>query len=221
MSDSLADLARWWARATDSSQPSPIVAAATIAVTDDSSTDGASLVSALPSETDLIVLTTDHVPADVVPPAVCAVVTVGDAASVTSKHYDSDGKLDHDAWMKTCVAIRDCMAQLRSDDQSLLEAISAAGDDRLTTCVSILLAAATHELPVLIDGPGPAAALLVATQEADNAVSMCRPLQQGMSPTERETWIHLGLEPVLAVSTGRTDGRLSATAVELINCSLR
>ncbi len=224
----LGALAQWWASVNDTPNPAPISNPALVRVTKNEPIAAVDAVAALLPHHDVLVLSTDHGPQDIAPPAVCGALTVTDAASVTDTHYDRDGKLDHVAWMATCCAIRDRLTNLPPPGSTLVDAVTdpvtdmvtGLADNSLKTCVDLIVAATQAKLPVLLDGPGPAAAALVACHDSPGIAPWCRPLQQGTSPTEARAWEFLGIEPVLPVSSAMHDGRLAAAAIELINASL-
>ncbi len=221
----LGALAQWWASVNDTPNPAPISNPALVRVTKNEPIAAVDAVAALLPHHDVLVLSTDHGPQDIAPPVVCGALTVTDAASVTDTHYDRDGKLDHAAWMATCCAIRDRLPKLPPPGSTLADAVTTdtvtgLADNSLKTCVDLIVAATQAKLPVLLDGPGPAAAALVACHDSPDIAPWCRPLQQGASPTEARAWEFLGIEPVLPVSSAMHDGRLAAAAIELINASL-
>ncbi len=220
----LGALAQWWASVNDTPNPAPISNPALVRVTKNEPIAAVDAVAALLPHHDVLVLSTDHSPQDIAPPAVCGALTVTDAASVTDTHYDRDGKLDHVAWMTTCCAIRDRLLKLPPPGSALADTVTdtvtGLADNSLKTCVGLIVAATQAKLPVLLDGPGPAAAALVACHDSPDIAPWCRPLQQGTSPTEAHAWKFLGIEPVLPVSSAMHDGRLAAAAIELINASL-
>ncbi len=220
----LGALAQWWASVNDTPNPAPIANPALVRVTQNEPIAAVDAVAALLPHHDVLVLSTDHGPRDIAPPAVCGALTVTDAASVTDTHYDRDGKLDHVAWMATCCAIRDRLPKLPPPGSTVADTVAdtvtGLADNSLKTCVDLIVAAAQAKLPVLLDGPGPAAAALVACHDSPDIAPWCRPLQQGTSPTEARAWEFLGIEPVLPVSSAMHDGRLAAAAIALINASL-
>lgn len=149
--------------------------------------------------------------------ALCGLLTNSDAAILTAWIYSPTGELDHDAWMRQCAAIRDHICELRplrSDAPALHAALPAELHELVTRLAS------TEVGCTLVDGPIAAACVLLAYQLNPDCLTKIRPMQQGRTPAETQTWEYLRVEPILPLETGYANGQMIDVAVTLINLSL-
>jgi nicotinate-nucleotide--dimethylbenzimidazole phosphoribosyltransferase len=93
---------------------------------------------------------------------VVAVLTGTDVASTVG----STG-IDDREWMRRCAAVRDAARAARralADGTDVIGLLSSVGNVELATCTGLLTQAAIRKTPVVLDGPGTAAAALVANR---------------------------------------------------------
>lgn len=151
--------------------------------------------------------------------AVCGVLLGKNAAAMTAEELDDFGALDHKLWMANCEATRDLMAVIiRANVEA--EDMADLLPDELWACVELIQSLPDKQIPALLDGPGPAAAALVATSLNPDALEWIRPLQPGMTPAEEMTWDHLRLTPVLTVRTRINDGSLAPLATATLETAV-
>jgi NaMN:DMB phosphoribosyltransferase len=178
----LADIARWRARTKPAGKSGPTV-----------------VLSATSDE------------AAVAAAAVCAVNLGKDASGLTPPNLDSDGRISYDRWMTQCATIRDQILAIRqgsSDPEEMLANLP----EHLVTCVQAISELPQQQTPALLDGPTPAAAVLLAYLLDPEVLEWVRPLQPGASPTEQTIWDYLRITPVLPYVTGINDGSLGPLA---------
>ena len=169
--------------------------------------------------TDLLIFACADAEATVAAATVCAVVTGMDPAGITADYFDVDWRLDHGEWMRICEQTRDLMVSitaLGSDHSALLATLPPS----FSACVQAILESPDRKIPVLLDGPGPAAAAVLAAQMSLDCLNWVRPLQLGTTPTELRAWDHLRLDPILRVRTRLNDGSLSELATTKVNTAL-
>ena len=149
--------------------------------------------------------------------ALCGLLTNADAATLTPSTVLPTGELDHAAWMRECAAIRDHISVLRPlrSDPPALKAV-------LPPALQALVDRLAHHNGgcVVIDGPIPAACLLLAYELNPACLVRIRPLQRGQTPVEFAAVDYLRIEPVLPLETGYASGQLVEVAAKLINLSL-
>lgn len=149
--------------------------------------------------------------------ALCGLLANADAATLTPSTILPTGELDHAEWMRQCAAIRDHMhvlRPLRSDPpalKALLPTDLQALVDRLTR---------PEGGCIVIDGPAPAACLLLAYELDPACLVRIRPLQRGQTPVEFTALDYLRIEPILPLETGYSTGQLVDVAAKLIDLSL-
>ncbi|MEI6621160.1 MAG: nicotinate-nucleotide--dimethylbenzimidazole phosphoribosyltransferase [Actinomycetes bacterium] len=178
----LADIARWRARTRPAGDPGPTVVLS-------ATSDEAAIAAA----------------------AVCAVNLGKDASSLTPPNLGSDGRIQYDRWMTECASIRDQILAIRqssSDPEEMLADLPAP----LVACAQAIAELPVNQTPALLDGPTPAAAVLLAYLLDPEVLEWVRPLQPGAGPTERAIWDYLRITPILPYVTGINDGSLGPLA---------
>lgn len=171
------------------------------------------------SDDSIMVITTDSPQLRVTAAAVCAVVLGKDAATITAAEFDDEGRLNHGAWMTNCGQTRDLRYQLGTEEFEATELLPKLPES-FRVCVEQIRELPGRELPALLDGPVPAAALLVAYQLAPEVLNWVRPLQLGTTPTETFTWEHLRIDPILPFKTRLNDGCLTQLATEVLRTAV-
>ena len=169
---------------------------------------------------ELQVLVVEGADLQIVAAAVCASLMGKDAASITADEFTEGGRLDHEAWMRTCEQTRDAMSGLRETQSDLPEMLTEL-PEAFADCVKAIADLAQQKVPTLLDGPGPAAAALLASQLNPEVLPWIRPLQAGTTPVERTTWEHLRLPPVLPFKTRLNDGSLAPLAAQVLTLASR
>lgn len=211
----LAPLRDWWLTTVgEDSEPVP-----TPQVLDLSTEANASEAIAAAANSVLAVLATTSKAVVVGAAAICGIVTNSDASSLTADVIDSDGQLDHAAWMRDCEQIRDAMVKLqpwRNDFDQLL----SHADSSVATCTTTIRLLTQANTALLLDGPGPAAAALLAAELSPESMALVRPLQHGSVPAETLAWEHLQLTAVLAHQTRLNNGSLAPLAAATLKTAL-
>ncbi len=122
-------------------------------------------------------------------------------------------------WMRRCEAVRDRLrraSHARPHRDAPHELLAAAGSLALATLTGFLLQAAVRRTPALLDGPGVAAAALVAQALAAEApLWWCVPQRAGTA-TERLAYERLGVEPVLSLGVRLGEGTGALAALPLL-----
>lgn len=124
--------------------------------------------------------------------------------------------IDPDRWMASAVEVRDsrrtAMA-FRHDPTGLLESIR---NPFLAAAAAYVLQAAVRRTPVLLDGPGAAAAALVASQAQPRAVRWWLAADSPSDPAHDAALTALALVPILTLGTSSGDGTAGLLAVPVL-----
>ena len=149
--------------------------------------------------------------------ALAATLTRSDAPAVVTPYVDSDGHIDHGAWMTTCAATRDLMYAwrgIRASPDALMDALPPAYRD----FVDLVRQSSSV---TLVAGPGAAACCLLIYEAEPDVLTRVRPLTRGISKVEEIVWDYLRINPVLPVRTGLNHDETGNLAVSLINAVIQ
>lgn len=169
-------------------------------------------VDALRDGTKLPVLTGDD---DSLPWAVAAAsVLLGpDVAELVPDRFTSGGQLDHIDWSRLCARARDIVWEAR-DFADLPENVrEVIADPPLAALARFIIDSAGVVPIVVLDGPVPAAAALLADAEKPGASAHLVSLQPGTSNLEAVILDRLSMAPVLPWHTNLKDGSLTSLAL--------
>lgn len=172
---------------------------------------------------DLLILGSIGSGADTAAAAVVAALggTGTDVASLLGRVRALDGTIDDGAWMHRCAAARDALRRVRSAARTAAGPVLAdLGGADLATATGIILGAAAHRIPVLLDGPVGAAAAQVARALAAPARRWCLVPDNGGHPTVIRVCELLGLAPVLDLRFDLGEGAASLAALPLLRSAL-
>ena len=142
-----------------------------------------------------------------------------DIAELVPDQFASDGHLDHLAWSALCAQARDILSASRHFAHRPTRVPDEVTDPGLIALQRFVINNSDNNTcpVVLLDGPVPAAAALLADASQPGATAPLIALQPGTSPLESAVYKRLGIEPVLPWRTHRHDGSLAALALQLVN----
>ncbi len=217
----LNDLALWWAavRSDDRAAPPHQVRhiGLEIAVPDDMSISDALEWGAHSAEAadrdgvDLLLLTAD----DPTGARLISAELMGLDAIEACDWPDERG-LDDNTWMDQVLALRDGLRRtdsMRGDPTALLH---AAGSVKLAAATAFVVQAAACRLPVILDGPGAAAAAQIGRRTAYLANHWWQAAHVGHSPLHERTLKSLNLEPILSLGIQVEDGIAAQLAAGIV-----
>ena len=142
-------------------------------------------------------------------------------ASLLGRVRAADGTIDDDAWISRCAAVRDAVHRTATASRTAARAVLAAlGGADIATATGIILGAAAHRTPVLLDGPVGAAALLVAKTLVPLIRRWCLLPDHGGHPTVVRAAEVLGLTPLLDLKLELGEGAACLVALPVLRSAL-
>jgi len=129
------------------------------------------------------------------------------------------GRIDDNAWMKRCAAVRDALHRARTKRRPE-EVLAELGGGDIAVATGILLGATAGRTPVLIDGPVGIAACLVSREFAGQVPHWCLLPDHSGHPAVRIGADTLGLEPLLDLRLDLGEGATALTALPLLRAAL-
>ncbi|GIH18743.1 bifunctional adenosylcobinamide kinase/adenosylcobinamide-phosphate guanylyltransferase [Rugosimonospora africana] len=176
--------------------------------------------AAIDEGTDLIVLAAagagQHAAAAAV---VAANVTAGPAA-LLPRVYQPGGKIDDEAWMVRCGAIRDALRGMRGQARDARAVLAALAGEDIAVGVGVLIGASARRVPVLIDGPVGIAAAVTARDISAVTRHWTLLAEHGDHPTVKAGADMLGATPLLDLRFGLGEGVAALAALPLIQSTL-
>jgi nicotinate-nucleotide--dimethylbenzimidazole phosphoribosyltransferase len=146
---------------------------------------------------------------------------VAEPAALLGRVRAADGTLDDRAWIERCAAVRDGMHRAKSAGQTSARAVlGELGGEDIAIATGIILGAAAHRLPLLLDGPVGAAAAQAARVLAAPARRWCLVPDHGGHPTVVRVCELLGLSPPLDLGLALGEGASSLAALPLLHSAL-
>jgi nicotinate-nucleotide--dimethylbenzimidazole phosphoribosyltransferase len=157
--------------------------------------------------------------------AAAVVVALGGAgaepATLLGRVRAPDGTIDDRAWIERCAAVRDGVHRAKSTGRlTARSALAELGGADIATATGVILGAATHRTPVLLDGPVGAAAAQAARALAAPARRWCLVPDHGGHPTVVRVCELLGLSPLLDLRLDLGEGAACLAALPLLRSTL-
>lgn len=142
-----------------------------------------------------------------------------DVAELIPDRFTAAGYLDHAAWSSLCERARDVLAASREFAHRPARIPDEVADPGLIALKQFMIdTAGAGALPVvLLDGPVPAAAALLADAAQPGSTSHLVALQPGTSRLEAMVHERLGIETLLPWHTACQDGSLAPLAIQITN----
>ncbi len=152
--------------------------------------------------------------------AVLAAATGSEPAGLLGRVIGAAETLDDEAWISRCVAARDALHRIRLRSRDARSLLAMVGGADLAALTGLLVGAAVRRLPVLVDNPASATAMVLARDLAPSSPWWCQVPDHGRHPAVRLVCDLLGMEPFLDLGLGLGDGSTALTAVELLRSGL-
>ncbi|HLU33908.1 MAG TPA: bifunctional adenosylcobinamide kinase/adenosylcobinamide-phosphate guanylyltransferase [Natronosporangium sp.] len=151
-----------------------------------------------------------------------ALAVRAEPAAMLARVHTPDGKIDDQAWIARCAAVRDALHRARSAGRAsgARPALAEVGGPDLATAAGVILGAAYRRTPVLIDGPFGTAAALAARNLAAPVRHWCLLPDHGQHPTAVRASEVLSLEPLLDLRLDLGEGAAALAALPLIRSAL-
>jgi nicotinate-nucleotide--dimethylbenzimidazole phosphoribosyltransferase len=149
--------------------------------------------------------------------AICAVMTGKTVSEITGK---GTGIGDNQLWQKIAI-IEKALTSNHPDPEQPLDVLAKVGGFEIGGLAGLMLAAASHRIPVVIDGFISGAAALIATALApllkDCLISAHASVEKG----HRLMLTHLGLKPLLDLDMRLGEGTGAALGISLVETATR
>jgi len=176
--------------------------------------------NAVDAGTDLIVLGASGAGADAAAAAVIVIATNGEPAALIGRVTGPGGRIDDNAWMRRCVAVRDALHRVRRRARDPRAVLGMLGGADIAVATGILIGAVARQTPVMLDGPvGVAAALVARDFGAQTRHWLVLP-DTGGHPAVRLGAEVLGVDPVLDLKLGLGEGAAALAALPMLRSAL-
>jgi nicotinate-nucleotide--dimethylbenzimidazole phosphoribosyltransferase len=175
---------------------------------------------AVDSGVDLIVLGSCGAGTDAAAAAVLAVTTGAEPAAVLGRVTLPGGKVDDNAWMARCAAVRDGLRRARGDARNGMRLLATVGGPDFAVAVGAILGAASSRVPVVLDGPVGVAAAMVARELAGQIRLWSMMLDEGTHPAVRAGLDVLSVEPLVKLELGLGEGANALAVLPLLQAAL-
>lgn len=152
--------------------------------------------------------------------AVLAATAGAEPAAVLGRVVQPDGQIDDAAWMIRCATARDALHRSRHSQRDAKGILAELAGGDIAVATGILLSAAAHRLPVLLDGPVGVAAGLVSRELGGQARHWCLLPDHGGQPGVRFGADVLDLDPLLDLRLDLGEGARALSALPLLRSAL-
>ncbi|WP_344319592.1 nicotinate-nucleotide--dimethylbenzimidazole phosphoribosyltransferase, partial [Actinocatenispora thailandica] len=152
--------------------------------------------------------------------AVLAAATGNEPASLIGRVVGEAGRVDDAAWIDRCVAARDALHRVRLRSRDSRSLLAMLGGPDLAALTGLIIGAAVRHLPVLVDNPATATAMVLARDIAPSSPWWCLIPDHGRAPAVRTVADLLGFDTVLDLGLGLGDGCTALTAVGVLQPAL-
>jgi adenosyl cobinamide kinase/adenosyl cobinamide phosphate guanylyltransferase/NaMN:DMB phosphoribosyltransferase len=169
---------------------------------------------------DALVLAACGVGTDAVAAAVLTATTGAEPVAVLPRVLVPGGFYDDHAWMTRCAAVRDALHRIRQEPRGAQDILAQIGGADLAVAAGVLLGAAAHRIPVLLDGPVGIAAGLIARDFGSQIRHWCLLPDLGTHALVRQGADVLGLTPVLELGLDLGEGANALAALPLLRTAI-
>ena len=169
---------------------------------------------------DLLVLGSCGSGAEAAAVAVIALLTGTEASRLLARVTAPGGRIDDQAWMVRCEAVRDALHRIRTRERGPREVLAMLGGPDLAVATGAIVGAVARQTPVLIDGPVGVAAALVARDVGAQTRHWLLLPDAGGHPAVRAGGEYLGTDPLLDLKLGLGEGATALAALPLLRAAL-
>ena len=129
--------------------------------------------------------------------------------------------VDPDAWMARAAQVRDTRLRVRGLRHEPGQLLAELGETVLAAAAAFVLRAAARRTPVLLDGPGAAAAALIAFEQYPRGVRWWVSADRIYDPIHAQAISTMGLRCVLDLGVALGDGTAGLLAVPVLRAACR
>jgi nicotinate-nucleotide--dimethylbenzimidazole phosphoribosyltransferase len=152
--------------------------------------------------------------------AVLAATAGAEPAAVLPRAVVPGARVDDNAWMVRCAAVRDALHRIRRGPRAAHDVLAELGGGDIAIATGVLLGATARRTPVLLDGPVGVAACLVSRDLAGQARHWCLLPDHGRSPLVRLAADVLGLPQFTDLRLDLGEGATALAALPLLTSAL-
>lgn len=127
--------------------------------------------------------------------------------------------LDDAGMARKIGVIERALAVNRPDPKDPLDVLAKVGGYEIGAIVGIILAAAVHRIPVVVDGFISTAGALIAVGLCERVKDYCIASHNSAEAGHRAMWAHLGLESLLDLGLRLGEGTGAVLAIQLIEAA--
>ncbi|MBC3898020.1 nicotinate-nucleotide--dimethylbenzimidazole phosphoribosyltransferase [Acetobacterium malicum] len=149
--------------------------------------------------------------------AILAVMAEYPVSSVTGRGTG----IDNAALINKIKVIRESINRLQPDKNDPLDVLAKVGGFEIAGIAGVILGAAYHQVPVLVDGFISTAGALIAKALCPQSLDYMIPSHQSEEPGHQLMWQALGLRPLLNLNFRLGEGTGAAVAMHLVESSAR
>jgi nicotinate-nucleotide--dimethylbenzimidazole phosphoribosyltransferase len=149
--------------------------------------------------------------------AILAIMAEYPVSSVTGRGTG----IDNAALINKIKVIRDAINRHQPDKNDPIDVLSKVGGLEIAGIAGIILGAAYHHVPVLVDGFISTAGALIAKALCPQSLDYMIPSHQSEEPGHQLMWQALGLRPLLNLNFKLGEGTGAAVAMHLVESSAR
>ena len=149
--------------------------------------------------------------------AILAVMAEYPVSSVTGRGTG----IDNAALINKIKVIRESINRLQPDKNDPIDVLAKVGGFEIAGIAGVILGAAYHQVPVLVDGFISTAGALIAKGLCPASLDYMIPSHQSEEPGHQLMWQSLGLTPLLNLNFRLGEGTGAAVAMHLVESSAR
>lgn len=144
--------------------------------------------------------------------AICALMTGADVAEVTGRGTG----IDHGAWEHKVEIINRAIAVNQPDPDDPLDVLAKVGGFEIGAIAGLILGAAAHRVPVLVDGFISTAGALIAAALAPLSRDYMIAAHRSVEPGHQIMQKHLNLQPIFHLDLRLGEGTGAALAMPVV-----
>jgi nicotinate-nucleotide--dimethylbenzimidazole phosphoribosyltransferase len=149
--------------------------------------------------------------------AITAVMTGAEVSSVTGKGTG----LDDEGWERKVGIIEKALQVNRPDPKDAIDVLSKVGGIEIGGIAGVILAGASHRIPVVIDGFISGAAALVAASLSPRVKPYLVASHRSVEKGHQTILDHLGLKPLLDLGLRLGEGTGAALGISLVEAAVK
>jgi len=137
--------------------------------------------------------------------------------AVEASGWPADRQMSDREWMDAVVELRDRLRSTRGLHGRPTDLLHGLGSPAMAAATAVLVQASGRRTPALLDGPGAAAAALLARRTAYGATAWWQAAHRGDEPLHQRILGSLGLEPLTELHLRVEDGVAIVAALALLD----